>query len=359
MRAEFQKNPDAYQGKTLKELQVIFDLKEGAVRQACRENGIHYAYADTYHSIDRDAAAFYKEAQENPRAFDGMFYDVVYQRYNVSAPVVWKAIRRYGLKLAKRQRAVRVERLDEYFATHTDYKEKGISAIAKECRCDSNFVHKYMRERNLETINIRFKSNPAMLRAQKMREAMAQNPSAFDGRLTGDIAKEYDVSHATVVKGRSLYGIKPSRPRSPYKSKSYARNELDRRYNELVVRAKVMSVGELQSYFNVSERTLRLYLREHNIKPTRKPRVAIKITEAQREQAEFFGELERDDEYFDVVIRNHGLGVSLTGEYWKRYRAILAIKMRDGEGVIWHGKVPNKGARRDRMPSRYEGGYIF
>lgn len=44
------------------------------------------------------------------------------------------------------------------------------------------------------------------------------------------------------------------------------------------------------------------------------------------------GELERDDEYFEVITRNGGLGVSLTGDYWKRYRRILAWKL-SGEDV--------------------------
>ena len=52
------------------------------------------------------------------------------------------------------------------------------------------------------------------------------------------------------------------------------------------------------------------------------------IIRDKKELLKFFGELERDDEYFDVVRRNHGLGVSLSGEYWKRYRSILALKIR-------------------------------
>ena len=45
------------------------------------------------------------------------------------------------------------------------------------------------------------------------------------------------------------------------------------------------------------------------------------------------GKLERDDEYFDVIIRNKGFGIGLTGDYWKRYRVILAWKIKHGERV--------------------------
>ena len=49
------------------------------------------------------------------------------------------------------------------------------------------------------------------------------------------------------------------------------------------------------------------------------------------DDAIIYGELERDDEYFAVITRNKSFGVSLTGEYWKRYRLILAWKIKHGE----------------------------
>ena len=51
------------------------------------------------------------------------------------------------------------------------------------------------------------------------------------------------------------------------------------------------------------------------------------------EEKIFGGKLERDDEYFDVITRNKAFGISLTGEYWERYRIILAWKIKNGEHV--------------------------
>lgn len=62
------------------------------------------------------------------------------------------------------------------------------------------------------------------------------------------------------------------------------------------------------------------------------------LREEQQDEWEFrtFFEspLERDDEYFDVIMKNGALGISLAGDYWKRYREIAVKKWREGDKSV-------------------------
>lgn len=69
------------------------------------------------------------------------------------------------------------------------------------------------------------------------------------------------------------------------------------------------------------------------------------------------GELERDDEYFEVVTNNGGFGVALTGDYWKRYRRILDWKLNHSDSELppdWASLFGfnASGKREQRAPTR-------
>lgn len=108
-----------------------------------------------------------------------------------------------------------------------------------------------------------------------LRTCIRENPTYFVGLTRGEIAEEFGVSIDSVAGVLREYGMQPS-------------------------------IGLADDAFSQKQELL-------------------------HDEKIIGGELERDDEYFDVITRAGAFGVSLTGEYWKRYRRILAWKIEHGD----------------------------
>ena len=297
MREAFKSDPDAWQGKTLQELADFFKCNPATVRLACRECGILYKYGNGYHAETTD---FWNDVREHPDWFEKLDLKAICLRYEVSEWTVRKAIDG-GLKV-----------------------------------------------------------KPTTHKHSLLRNEMRENPTKFDGMTPAAIAKEYGCAVGTATKNGRIFGVKLRFERKKKVApKSYKRKLLEGRKKEFVNLCKRMTLAELARHFNCVERTIRNYCDELGVKPIRKKLAPTPfVSEKEQERREFFSELERDDEYFDVINRNRGLGISLTGDYWKRYREILAKKLRDGESnaYIPELKVNTKNKWR---PHRNEVGYIF
>ena len=297
MRKAFKSDPDAWQGKTLQELADFFKCNPATVRLACRECGILYKYGNGYHA---ETADFWNDVREHPDWFAKLDLKAICLRYEVSEWTVRKAIEG-GLKVQPT-------------------------------------THKY----------------------SQLRDEMRENPAKFDGMTPAAIAEKYGCSIGTAIKNGRFFGVKLHFERKKKVApKSYKRKLLEGRKKEFVNLCKIMTLAELARHFNCVERTIRNYCDELGVKPIRKKLVVAPfVSEAEQERREFFSDLERDDEYFDVINRNRGMGISLTGDYWKRYREILAKKLRDGESNLYvpELKVNTKNKWR---PHRNEVGYIF
>jgi DNA-binding CsgD family transcriptional regulator len=297
MREAFKSDPDAWQGKTLQELADFFKCNPATVRLACRECGILYKYGNGHHA---ETADFWNDVRDHPDWFEKLDLKAICLRYEVSVSTVRKAIEG-GLKVQPT-------------------------------------THKY----------------------SQLRDEMRENPAKFDGMTPAAIAEKYGCSVGTAIKNGRFFGVKLHFERKKKVApKSYKRKLLEGRKKEFVNLCKIMTLAELARHFNCVERTIRNYCDELGVKPIRKKLAPTPfVSEKEQEKREFFSELERDDEYFDVINRNRGMGISLTGDYWKRYREILAKKLRDGESNLYvpELKVNTKNKWR---PHRNEVGYIF
>lgn len=297
MRDAFKSDPDAWQNKTLQELADFFKCNPATVRLACRECGIFYKYGNGYHA---ETADFWNDVRDHPDWFEKLDLKAICLRYEVSVSTVRKAIDG-GLKV-----------------------------------------------------------QPTTYKRSQLRDEMRENPAKFDGMTPAAIAKKYGCAVGTATKNGRIFGVKLRFERKKKVApKSYKRKLLEGRKKELVNLCKIMTLAELAQHFNCVERTIRNYCNDLGVKPVCKKRVVTPfVSEKEQEKREFFSELERDAEYFDVINRNRGMGISLTGDYWKRYRELLAMKLRDGEGIVFH-EGAGKGAARIRSPRRIDGGYIF
>lgn len=297
MREAFKSDPDAWQGKTLQELADFFKCNPATVRLACRECGIFYKYGNGHHAETSD---FWNDVRDHPDWFEKLDLKAICLRYEVSESTVRKAIDG-GLKV-----------------------------------------------------------QPTTHKHSQLRDEMRDDPAKFDGMTPAAIAEKYGCAVGTAIKNGRFFGVKLRFERKKKVApKSCKRKLLEGRKKELVNLCKIMTLAELARHFNCVERTIRNYCDELGVKPVRKRRAPTPfVSEKEQEKREFFSELERDDEYFDVINRNRGLGISLTGDYWKRYRELLAMKLRDGEGIVFH-EGAGKGAARNRPPRRIDGGYIF
>lgn len=168
----------------------------------------------------------------------------------------------------------------------------------------------------------------AIANGRRLRAALEQNRAAFVDKSYEEISREFGLSEQTVKHVCRLNGIRF--PRKPIHRVSVQRSRAMALVQNWAGGDCPLTYVELAKECGASYDAVR-----HACK---RLKVAVKHAERKRfpadfatEREMFFGELERDDEYFDVISRNHGLGVSLSGEYWKRYRSILALKIRDGE----------------------------
>ena len=197
-----------------------------------------------------------------------------------------------------------------------------------------------------------------------MRDAFKRNRDVYSGRTLQSLADEFGVSVNSTRINADLYGVKYLKtPRQ-----EIARHTAQKRFSQQFERLKrwhslnseyvdEITISDIARLTKCSEKTVIKFFKSVGVKKKRK-RVRGEGGEGWEFKTFYNGELERDDEYFDVVMRNHGFGISLTGEYWKRYRAILSMKLRDGEGNVFH-EGAGKGAARNRQPRRIDGGYIF
>lgn len=97
-----------------------------------------------------------------------------------------------------------------------------------------------------------------------------------------------------------------------------------------------MTYSEIAREYGVGRHSIGAIFRENGIQSAgaaNKPPSIREVDRLARETDEKItrGKLVRDEEYWDVIMRAKGMGVSLTGEYWERYRTILAWKIKHGE----------------------------
>ncbi len=167
----------------------------------------------------------------------------------------------------------------------------------------------------------------AIANGRRLRAALEQNRAAFVDKSYEEISREFGLSEQTVKHVCRLNGLRFVKPRKPIHRVSVQRSRAMALVQNWAGGDCPLTYVELAKECGASYDAVR-----HACK---RLKVAVKHVERKRfpadfatEREMFFGELERDDEYFDVVCRNHGLGVSLSGEYWKRYRSMLALKIR-------------------------------
>ena len=89
-----------------------------------------------------------------------------------------------------------------------------------------------------------------------------------------------------------------------------------------------MTRGEIAEEFGVSIDSVAVVLREYGMQPSigLADYAFSQKQELLHDEKIIGGELERDDEYFDVITRAGAFGVSLTGEYWKGTEGYLRGK---------------------------------
>ena len=198
-------------------------------------------------------------------------------------------------------------------------------------------------------------------RTKLMRDSFLSRPEDYNGRTIESIADEFGVSRRLVRDNCNRCGI------AYFKMSGRVYRVRDKFYDWLEKnedRIQTISISQIAREVGISKKTAsRCY---HSLKDSPQKKVGrparqqdnIRNTPLMKKKYEWeFKEyceypLERDDEYFDVITKNGALGISLAGDYWKRYREIAAKKWREGDKSV--DLTRRRGRRRMEEDEDYE-----
>lgn len=180
-------------------------------------------------------------------------------------------------------------------------------------------------------------------RTALMRDAFIKRPDDYNGRTITSIANEFGVSRRLARENCNRCGI------TFFKMSGKQYSARDKFYDWLSKnegRIQSLTISQIAREAEISVKTASKCYRTLDVARQKRagrpplPKSSIRTSPLNSKRYEWeFKEyceapLERDDEYFDVIMKNGALGISLAGDYWKRYREIAAKKWRDGDNSV-------------------------